>query len=198
MSSPIIAPFTGPGTAGGMPPFPFPCTMVDSQRLTVAANRFPRDFVIPQGCRVIPWACWLPSYQGSDVISFQFNGDSSSGTYWDNTDSSAAVSASGDTTPTGTKRAAVSANLIRLGLATNKWRLGFGLIGNTPTKEKAVGAVITIGSATPPGTTNILHGATAGGWDGAAPSFEISTIQVLTAGGVKMSVDTQVWFFALM
>jgi hypothetical protein len=191
-------PYLSPNPQGGLPPLPFPVTCIGNDKLVQAAARFPNDFAVPKGCRLIWFSFAVPNYLGTDVISFQFNGDSTSGTYWDNSDTSAAVSASGDTTPTGTKRAAVSANVIRLGFATNKWRVGWGQIINFPTKEKGVSATVQIGSSAAPGTTNVLHGATAGGWDGTAPSLEINTIRVLTAGGVKMGAESQIAFFAQM
>jgi hypothetical protein len=177
-------------------PLPFPLQLLDVQTLAVAAPQFPREFAFP-GMPNILFAVSVPNYQGTDVISFQFNGDSASATYWDNADTTPAVSASSDTAPVLAKRAAVSANLIRLGKATSKWRICWGQIINQPTKEKGLAAMCAIGSLTPPGTSNEQHLAVSGGWDGAAPSQAITRVKVLTAGGANMAAGTQAWFFSM-
>lgn len=94
-------------------PLPFPFTLLDVQTLLVAAPTFPREFYFP-GVPNIIYALSVPNYGGSDVAGMQFNGDSSSGTYWDNADTTPSVAASADTAPVLAKRAAVSANIIRL------------------------------------------------------------------------------------
>lgn len=189
--------FLGPGRTGGMPPFPFPLTCIDNQILTVAANQFPKDSIVPPGCPNLWWVCSIPNYQGSDVVSHRYNGDSG-GNYWDNCADIPSVAASGTTAPAVAETATVSTTLIRLGLPTAKWRLGWGQIINNPTKEKGVSGSVNIGTTSAPGNTNVLHLGMAGGWDGASPSFEINAITWLTAGGSKMGVGSQIWLFAMM
>lgn len=190
--------FVGPGRTGGMPPFPFPLTCLDNQILLANAVQFPRDSIVPPGCPNLFFAASVPNYAGTDVISLRFNGDSG-GNYWDNCADIPAVAASSTTAPAVSETATVSTSLIRLGLPTNKWRLVWGQIINVPSKEKGVSASVNIGSGTAPTNTNALHLGMAGGWDGAAPSLEISSITWLTAGGsVKMGAGTQIWLFAMM
>jgi hypothetical protein len=190
MGSPFgfVQPFGTPN------PLPFPLTLLDTQTLTANAPTFPRDFYFP-GVPNIIFALSVPKYLGVDVAGMQFNGDSVSGTYWDNADTTPSVALSSDTAPVLAKRAAVSANIIRLGKATNKWRIIWGQIINQAAIEKGLAAMCSIGSLTPPGTTNEQHLAVSGGWDGAAPSQIISRVKILTAGGLSMGIGTQAWFF---
>jgi hypothetical protein len=82
-------------------------------------------------------------------------------------------------------------------LPINKWRLAWGQLLNDAAREKGVSMNVAIGSATPPTNTNTAHLAAAGGWDGAAPTQQITRVKVLTAGGLNMLAGTKVWFFAL-
>lgn len=186
--------FTGPFPGA---PLPFPLVpLCPSQILAANATQFPSDFFFP-GTNNIIWIIAVPGYGGSDVISFRFNNDSGAN-YWDNTCTIAPVAASGTTAPANSEVATVSTSLIRLGLPINKWRLGWGQILNFANREKGVSSNLAIGSAAPPTNTNTLHLGASGGWDGAAPTQQISRVTVLTAGGLNMLAGTQVWFFALI
>lgn len=173
----------------------FPLSLLASAVLPANAPAFPNEIFFPAVPDLL-WMTRVTGYGGTDVISFQFNGDSGAN-YWDNTVTVPAVAASGTTAPANSEVATVSTTLIRLGLPISKWRLAWGQIINDAAREKGLSSNIAIGSVTPPANTNALHLGAAGGWDGAAPTQQITRVKILTAGGLNMLAGTKVWFFAL-
>lgn len=156
--------------------------------LPAAANRFPTIFINPNWLLNILLEIFVANYQGTDVIAAMYNGDTGP-----NYSDFAIIAAGLSSTQSGgaltaTTISTISANKMRFGKPTNKWRCVRASIGNVPGKNKGMGAIVTLGSQTPPTVTPDVHLGVGGEWNNAVNP--ITQIDLLTDLGINMGAGS--------